>query len=326
MSITRWLTPVALTSALVMGACKKSDSAQLAQDSTAYARDLQMANHDSAAQPALNDAPPAPAAAPAAAPAPCGARLRPPPTPRSSRTRPRARPLRGAATATTTASGNTVVHGRRLAARRQSERSRVAPSIDLTSTRSRLHEHEQGRRQVHGNGESADHGQQWRGDSVGREGGDRGLAAQAERQDGRSDPDDLRRADSSRGATRRYPIDATIDHVDVDKVRNASTKSDAAKVGGGAVDRRHHRPDHRAQHEGRGDRRGDGCSGGNCGRDGHGGLRRLRAGRWQHQDPPERSGADPERVAAKITRPHACARAFFGRSRACQSHAPDGSQ
>ena len=43
MSITRWLTPVALTSALVMGACKKSDSSQLAQDSTAYARDLQMA-------------------------------------------------------------------------------------------------------------------------------------------------------------------------------------------------------------------------------------------------------------------------------------------
>ncbi|MBK5189532.1 MAG: hypothetical protein JJD97_14915, partial [Gemmatimonadaceae bacterium] len=58
MSITRWLTPVALTSALVLGACKKSDSAQLAQDSTAYARDLQMANHDSAAQPQLNDAPP----------------------------------------------------------------------------------------------------------------------------------------------------------------------------------------------------------------------------------------------------------------------------
>ena len=32
-----------------------------------------------------------------------------------------------------------------------------------------------------------------------------------------------------------FPIDATIDHVDVDKVRNASTKSDAAKVGGGAI-------------------------------------------------------------------------------------------
>jgi len=32
-----------------------------------------------------------------------------------------------------------------------------------------------------------------------------------------------------------YPIDATIDHVDVEKVRNASTTSDVAKVGGGAV-------------------------------------------------------------------------------------------
>ena len=32
-----------------------------------------------------------------------------------------------------------------------------------------------------------------------------------------------------------FPIDATIDHVDVDKVRNASTTSDAAKVGGGAI-------------------------------------------------------------------------------------------
>ena len=62
MSITRLLTPVALTSALLMGACKKSDSSQLTQDSTAYARDLQMANHDSATQPQLNDAPPEPAA------------------------------------------------------------------------------------------------------------------------------------------------------------------------------------------------------------------------------------------------------------------------
>jgi hypothetical protein len=32
-----------------------------------------------------------------------------------------------------------------------------------------------------------------------------------------------------------YPIDATIDHVDVDKVRNSSTKNDAVKVGAGAV-------------------------------------------------------------------------------------------
>ncbi|MGE5727679.1 MAG: glycine zipper 2TM domain-containing protein, partial [Gemmatimonas sp.] len=32
-----------------------------------------------------------------------------------------------------------------------------------------------------------------------------------------------------------FPVDASIDHVDVDKVRNASAKSDAVKVGGGAV-------------------------------------------------------------------------------------------
>jgi len=32
-----------------------------------------------------------------------------------------------------------------------------------------------------------------------------------------------------------FPVDASIDHVDVDKVRNASAKSDAAEVGGDAI-------------------------------------------------------------------------------------------
>ena len=127
MSITRWLTPLALTSALVMGACKKSDSAQLAQDSTAYARDLQMANHDSAAQPALNDAPPAPAAAPAPAPASAPSSKPRSTTPRSTGTR--ATPSEP----TTTASGNTVVHGTKGS---EASVGTVASgtSIDLTST------------------------------------------------------------------------------------------------------------------------------------------------------------------------------------------------
>lgn len=114
--ISRWCAPLALLAALTAAACtdaKKSDS--LAQD-TSLNRDLQMANQDSAAQPALTDVPatrtPSTAAPSAPAPTvrtPVRTNTRPiVRTPTPTRTTPR--PTTPAAP-TTTASGNTVTRG-----------------------------------------------------------------------------------------------------------------------------------------------------------------------------------------------------------------------
>lgn len=230
MTTTRWLTPLALTSALVMGACKKSDSAQLAQDSTAYARDLQMANHDSAAQPQLNDAPAAPAAAPAEAPAPA---------PAPTADKPRREPARGTGTRaapsgpTTTANGNTVVRGTKGS---EAAVGTVASgtSIDMTSTErvctNTNHVGDKFTATVNSNVAGTN------GVTI-PSGAKAVIEVSQLKQSGKTgdpiqmtfDVQNLAWADKS------YPIDATIDHVDVDKVRNASTTSDVAKVGGGAV-------------------------------------------------------------------------------------------
>lgn len=235
MSITRWLTPVALTSALVMGACKKSDSSQLAQDSTAYARDLQMANHDSATQPQLNDAPPAPAAAPAAAPAPAPA----PPRSSSSASRPRRQPAAttGTSTApaapTTTASGNTVVHGK---AGSEGAVGTVASGtpIELTST-----DRVCTNTNHVGDKFTATVNQAVTGSNgVTIPSGAKAVIAISQLKQSSKTGDPIQMTFDVTNLTwgdKSFPIDATIDHVDVEKVRNASTKSDAAKVGGGAI-------------------------------------------------------------------------------------------
>ncbi len=231
MSITRWLTPLALTAALVMGACKKSDSAQLAQDSTAYARDLQMANHDSAAQPQLNDAPPAPAAAPAPAPAP----VRAPVAPRSTPTRGTGTRVPPAAPAgpTTTKSGNTVVHTTKGS---EGAVGSVASGtlIDLTST-----ERVCTNTNHVGDKFTATVNQSITGSNgVAIPAGAKAVIAISQLKQSGSTGDPIQMTfdvSSLSWGEKSYPIDATIDHVDVDKVRNSSTKSDAAKVGGGAI-------------------------------------------------------------------------------------------
>jgi hypothetical protein len=231
MSITRWLTPVALTSALLMGACKKSDNAQLAQDSTAYARDLQMANRDSAAQPQLNDAPPAPAAAPAAAPAPA------PRAPAPAPSRPRRDPATGTSAApagpTTTASGNTVVHGK---AGSEASVGTVASgtALDLTST-----ERVCTNTNKVGDKFTATVNQAVTGSNgVAIPSGAKAVIEVSQLKQSGKTGDPIQMTFDVTNLTwgdKSYPIDATIDHVDVEKVRNASTKSDVAKVGGGAV-------------------------------------------------------------------------------------------
>jgi hypothetical protein len=102
--------PLALTCALMVGACttdKKND--QLAQDSAALNRDLNLAGTDTAARPALQDVPAAaPTTTTPAAPAPrtsTPARTTTRPAPARTTTTPAPRP------SNTTASGNTVTTG-----------------------------------------------------------------------------------------------------------------------------------------------------------------------------------------------------------------------
>jgi hypothetical protein len=236
MSITRLLTPVALTAALLMGACKKSDSSQLAQDSTAYARDLQMANHDSATQPQLNDAPPAPAAAPAPATT----------TTTTTRTTHSAstpsRPRQPAATTgtstaasgpTTTASGNTVVHGK-VGSEGAVGTIASGTAIDLSST-----DRVCTNTNHVGDKFTATVNQAVTGSNgVTIPSGAKAVIAISQLKQSTKTGDPIQMTFDVTNLTwgdKSYPIDATIDHVDVDKVRNASTKSDAAKVGGGAI-------------------------------------------------------------------------------------------
>jgi hypothetical protein len=234
MSITRWLTPVALTSALVMGACKKSDSSQLTQDSTAYARDLQMANHDSATQPQLNDAPPAPAAAPAGAPAPASTRsssTAPTRTRRESAAT--AAPGNAAAAPTTTANGNTVVHGK-VGSEAAVGTIASGTAIDLTST-----DRVCTNTNHVGDKFTATVNQAVAGSNgVTIPSGAKAVINISQLKQSGKTGDPIQMTFDVTNLTwgdKSFPIDATIDHVDVDKVRNASKTSDAAKVGGGAI-------------------------------------------------------------------------------------------
>ena len=222
MSITRWLTPLALTSALVMSACKKSDSAQLAADSTAYARDLQMANRDSSAQPQLNDAAPAPAPAPVPAPEPRRRRAPERTTPKSESNAPQ-----------TTASGNTVVRGTKGSEAAVGSIATGTP-IDLTSTErvctNTNHVGDKFTATVNSNVAGTN--------GVTIPSGAKAVITVSQLKQSGHTGDPIQMTFDVTNLTwgdRSYPIDATIDHVDVDKVRNASTKSDVAKVGGGAV-------------------------------------------------------------------------------------------
>lgn len=112
--INRWCAPLALAAALAAAACSKDKTSDtLAQDSSLNS-DLQMANQDSTAQPALTDVP-ATSTPTTSAPA-ATAPVRTTPRTTTSRpvvktpTRPTPQPTRPAAP-TVTASGNTVTRG-----------------------------------------------------------------------------------------------------------------------------------------------------------------------------------------------------------------------
>src|SRR6185503_3929208 len=113
--IARIAGPLALSAALFLGACVDKKSDTLAQD-TSLNRDLQMANQDTTAQPALQDVPTtgAPSTTAPVTSSPSRTTSRPRSTGTVVRTPPRTTPRTTTPSAprtTTTASGNTVTKG-----------------------------------------------------------------------------------------------------------------------------------------------------------------------------------------------------------------------
>lgn len=224
---SRILTPLALALVVAAGGCKeKSNPDTLAQDS-ALSRDLQLANRDTAAQPELKDVPPAPAAEPEPEPA------RPAPSRPSRPSRPRPRPTPAPSEPTTTPSGNTVARG---------EKGSEAPLATIPAgTTVNLASNE---RVCTNTNKPGDRFTATVSDAVvGSNGAVIPAGAKAVLQ-----VTDLKHSDhagdpvqmtfsvlnvSYNGKT--YPVTATIDHVDVEKVRNSSKGNDAKKVVGGAV-------------------------------------------------------------------------------------------
>lgn len=229
--ISRVLAPLALSVALVAGGCNKDNgkNGTLAQDST-LTRDLQMANADTAAQPQLKDVPPAESAAAAAPAAPA-------PRPTPARTKPRTRapsPSTPAPAApTTTPSGNSVSTS---SSGTEAALGTVpaGTSISLTSNdRICTNTNKPGDRFTATVTNAV----------VGSNGAVIPAGAKAliqvtelKRSENATSPIQMTFSVLSLSFNgKTYPVTASIDHVDVDKVRNSSTGNDAKKVAGGAI-------------------------------------------------------------------------------------------
>ena len=239
----RILAPLAFAAFVVAaaGACNKDkgNAGALAQDSTLN-RDLQLANTDSAAQPQLKDVPaPQSAAAPAATAAPAA----------SSKPVEHTRPRHRAPSAASPASSGSAV-----AAAPESNTTASGNSVAVTPS-----------------GSEAALGTIPAGTSLNltsndkvctntNKAGDKFTASVADAVVGTNGATipagsnvvmqvaDLQRSSNATKAIQMtfsvlsvsigntsYPLAAQIDHVDVDKQRNASVGSDAAKVAGGAI-------------------------------------------------------------------------------------------
>ncbi len=224
----RILAPLAFAAAVAVsaGACNKdkSNGATLSQDTTLN-RDLALANKDSASQPQLKDVP-ADSSQPAAS------------TPKSAeRTRPRHRaPSSSSAAApesTTTASGNSVAT--------TPAGSEVALGTIPSGTTINMTSNDKVCTNTNKPGDKFS--ASVTDAVVGSNGatipaGSNVLMQVADLQRSGNATKSIQMTFSvlsvSVGST-TYPLNAQIDHVDVDKVRNASVGSDAAKVAGGAV-------------------------------------------------------------------------------------------
>lgn len=231
--ISRITAPLALALALVAGACVDKKQDTLATD-TSLNRDLQMANQDTSAKPALQDVPatggPTTPAPVASAPAPrrttsSGATRTTTRRPTTTTTKP--------ATPTTTASGNTVTRG--TTGSEKAVGSIAAGTEISLSSNSRVctNTHKVGQRfsATVSNTVTGSNGATIPA----------GATATVEitelnRSENVNDPVKMGfRVVSVTFGGRTYPIDATTTYANVDRVRNQPKSKDVQKVVGGAA-------------------------------------------------------------------------------------------
>lgn len=233
---TRLLAPLALSLALLAGACKdkNANNGTLTQDTT-LSRDLQMANADSSAQPQLKDVPPAGSTAATAPEATAPSRSSGAATTTRRRTRTPSRPSEtpSASQPTTTASGNTVERG-----------TRGSEGAVATIPAGTVINMASADRVCTNTNKPGDRFTATVSDAVtGTNGAVIPAGAKAvievtslKRSDNASQPITMAfNVVSLSWGGRSYPVDAVINHVDVEKVRNSSTGNDAKKVVGGAI-------------------------------------------------------------------------------------------
>ncbi|HEY9426193.1 MAG TPA: glycine zipper 2TM domain-containing protein [Gemmatimonadaceae bacterium] len=223
----RALAPLALSLALVVGACSdRNNDNSMAQDSS-LSRDLALANADSSASPQLSDVPsnaPESTQPAASAPAPKPAA----PRPRTTTTRPRSTP-----TTTTTPSGNTA---QTSAAGSEAALASVPAGSEISMTSND--------RVCTNTNKAGDRFTATVANSVtGTNGavipaGAKAVIQIADMKRSENATDNIQMVFNVLSLSwngKTYPVNAAIEHVDVEKVRNSSTGNDAKKVVGGAV-------------------------------------------------------------------------------------------
>ncbi|HZJ00999.1 MAG TPA: hypothetical protein VFD22_10095 [Gemmatimonadaceae bacterium] len=235
--IARIAGPLALSAALFLGACVDKKSDTLAQD-TSLNRDLQMANQDTTAQPALQDVPTTgtPGTTAPVASSPSRTTSRPRSTGTVVRTPPRTTPRTttpSAPTTTTTASGNTVTKG---SSGSEGRLGSIAAGTEINlSSNSRVctNTHKVGQRfsATVSNTVTGSNGATIPA----------GATATVEitelsRSENANDRINMGfRVVSVTFGGRTYPIDATTTYANVDRVRNQPKSKDVQKVIGGAA-------------------------------------------------------------------------------------------
>lgn len=240
--ITRFSAPLALSLALVAGACNDSKTEDALAQDTSLARDLQMANQDTMSQPALQDVPAS--ANPTVDPPVTAAPTRSVSTPRRTasgavvrtpaRTAPRPAQRDPAPSApTTTESGNTVTRGpsgseRALGSIPAGSEIELASNSRICTNTNRV-------------------GQRFSATVSNPVQGSNGAVIPAgatatveitELNRSENANDEIRmgfRVVSVTFGGRTYPIDATTTYANVDRVRNQPKSKDVQKVIGGAA-------------------------------------------------------------------------------------------
>jgi len=232
----RFSASLVLTLALIAGACSDKKADTLAED-TSLNRDLQMANQDTTAQPALQDVPataePATSGPVASAPATRPSRPR---TTTTTRTPPRTTRPSSPAPApapTTTASGNTVTKGSGGSERAVGTIPAGAEISLSSNSRVCTNTHKVGQRfsATVSNTVTGSNGATIPAGATATV-----EITQLDRSENANDPIHMGfRVVSVTFGGRTYPLDATTTYANVDRIRNQPKSKDVQKVVGGAA-------------------------------------------------------------------------------------------